>query len=1241
MTRSLTTIPKKPELETEEDFYQLRREGIGFIEQMASQSWTDYNTHDPGITSLEALCYAITDLAYRLGWDIKDILANEGTQANPDQPYGKQAFFTAREILTVNPVSPNDLRRLLIDLEPVRNAWLVCKDCACEPSYYAWCEDDSMRLSYEAGDPDAEQVFPLGLYDVMLELESVPGQGDLNDRKIEHKTSVLGEEGIHSLTMELRFPDIALARAGEWELFLSGDDAFAAQNGESFEIELTGFGATKDYDLFSDASLDESGRNAYLRKHWQHVVYASFQITLGPSNETIVFEHATLRFFGGTGAKAAVTAKQVKAWLLAKQGAGFIQRYRQKALATQAAIASAKAVLRSHRNLDEDYCSVKVAGVEEVAVCADIELRPEADIERVQATIWLKIEQYFNTPIPFQTLQDLLDADEPVEDIFNGPELDSGFIKTDDLEAAELKSWLRVSDIVNLLMDDEDVVAVNYLQLSKYDAEGNVVAGDADPEWIDGKPNYDSTKVSASWLMRIAAQHQPRHYLNMSRFLFYKNGLPLQARLDEATDTLMQLRGEVERPKNPGAEEDLSIPLGAYRNPAEYSPVQYSLPLVYGIGPHGLSSNAPALRRAQARQLKAYLMVYEQLLGNAFAQLAHTADLFSLDPEVERTYFVKAFSEPPPTELYKNDTIVGFDDIADGLSQTAVEAIAETSAEFLDRRNRFLDHLLARFSEQFSDYARLLSRDTASKQEALERLIEDKIAFLSAYPTVSHDRAKAFDYSQPWPHATDSADELNEPGIKKRIGLLLGVPDLRIAWVVTPQGMKFRFAFELIDPNGESRFAGELSRADDGMVGARHELLGQMSEVENYEIAAEGEAYRLRLMDADETLGQSESTFATKASAELMRDELMAWSAHERAIVVEHLLLRPKFPGDALYPACSDGGCKLCGDEDPYSFRLTFAMPGWVAPYADDMEMRRFADRTIQQEIPSHLLAKICWPSNDGLVANECDSIIGGLAELILASSAEATEEQACECAKDIYTAFGIVFESWVEQSGLDVIQDRVIEELLADKQNIADILGDTSCIAVLDAGWDSISAAMVVHFQEMGSRGLQFERFEKAWGLWLEANAGIDWTEERLQARTEAMLRSQEALDASDDEAICECASSLLSQYGAAFYQWMQNNVEHGRAPTFETFSPALAACDALELTSEAIASVEAMLGERYRKYVEVSYRLWIVLQRLAALRNAYPGATLHDCDEGNDEIPVRLDNTALGNYKLRTPDD
>jgi hypothetical protein len=94
------TLEKAPALKPAEDFYRLRREGIDFIEKLGSHWWTNYNTHDPGITILEALCYAITDLAYRISWNIEDILASPTYPTDPDKPYPNQPFFTARDILT-------------------------------------------------------------------------------------------------------------------------------------------------------------------------------------------------------------------------------------------------------------------------------------------------------------------------------------------------------------------------------------------------------------------------------------------------------------------------------------------------------------------------------------------------------------------------------------------------------------------------------------------------------------------------------------------------------------------------------------------------------------------------------------------------------------------------------------------------------------------------------------------------------------------------------------------------------------------------------------------------------------------------------------------------------------------------------------------------------------------------------------------------------------------------------------
>src|SRR5438876_976872 len=93
-----------------------------------------------------------------------------------------------------------------------------------------------------------------------------------------------------------------------------------------------------------------------------------------------------------------------------------------------------------------------------------------------------------------------------------------------------------------------------------------------------------------------------------------------------------------------------------------------------------------------------------------------------------------------------------------------------------------------------------------------------------------------------------------------------------------------------------------------------------------YSIQPEAGKFRLIVKDAASNLLGHSSPLATIAAASALGDALLGWSANERAVVVEHLLLRPKFPGDALYPACCDGPCGLCGDEDPYSFRLTVVM---------------------------------------------------------------------------------------------------------------------------------------------------------------------------------------------------------------------------------------------------------------------------------------------------------------------------
>ena len=60
------------------DYAFLREDFIREIERLTGDAWTDFNAHDPGITILEQLCYALTDLGYRAGFSVPDLLAEGG-----------------------------------------------------------------------------------------------------------------------------------------------------------------------------------------------------------------------------------------------------------------------------------------------------------------------------------------------------------------------------------------------------------------------------------------------------------------------------------------------------------------------------------------------------------------------------------------------------------------------------------------------------------------------------------------------------------------------------------------------------------------------------------------------------------------------------------------------------------------------------------------------------------------------------------------------------------------------------------------------------------------------------------------------------------------------------------------------------------------------------------------------------------------------------------------------------------
>jgi len=161
---TINTISNAPPAEIAMDYARLREEGLRYIEQFGSAFWTDFNIHDPGITLLELLCYAITDLGYRTSMPMEDLLSSEADNA----ANFKKQFFTCKEILPTHPVSELDLRKLLIDIDGVKNAWLF------KSSTTLWFDKQEQHIIGIAPNHKHYTSFQVnGLYDIKIELDEV------------------------------------------------------------------------------------------------------------------------------------------------------------------------------------------------------------------------------------------------------------------------------------------------------------------------------------------------------------------------------------------------------------------------------------------------------------------------------------------------------------------------------------------------------------------------------------------------------------------------------------------------------------------------------------------------------------------------------------------------------------------------------------------------------------------------------------------------------------------------------------------------------------------------------------------------------------------------------------------------------------------------------------------------------------------------------------------------------------
>lgn len=140
------------------DFNELKETAIRHIQEIGHKNWTDFNVHDPGVTILESLCFALSDLSYKTGFNVVDLLTKSGEST----PTLGDSLYSPEEILSNNPIGIDEYRKMILENVPgLRNVWMKPRsiDFDIPDEYSEVFKDETLKISIR------------GYYDVFVEPE--------------------------------------------------------------------------------------------------------------------------------------------------------------------------------------------------------------------------------------------------------------------------------------------------------------------------------------------------------------------------------------------------------------------------------------------------------------------------------------------------------------------------------------------------------------------------------------------------------------------------------------------------------------------------------------------------------------------------------------------------------------------------------------------------------------------------------------------------------------------------------------------------------------------------------------------------------------------------------------------------------------------------------------------------------------------------------------------------------------
>lgn len=599
--------------------------------------------------------------------------------------------------------------------------------------------------------------------------------------------------------------------------------------------------------------------------------------------------------------------------------------------------------LMRYRNLGENYEEIIILRPLNIAIKAAILVNGKQPIKETLAYICNTIEQTIHPPVRFLSEAELLAMNKTTDEIYSGPLLSGGLIPDEDLKPRRIQ--VDPAELTKAISSLDDVLQVKYLYLS------------SDEKNFRNKP----VQIPAGYFPSVDISNNTNDISIISDQVEHHSQ---DALFWNVFERIKEVRKRHYTGQQVAMMADTSLQ-SVFRDLGRYYSIQHFFPAIYGIGHEGIPRDAPRERKAQARQLKGYLLFFEQILANYSAQLGNIPHIFS--PSKTQTRFTQALTDVPGVE----------DLLPPDYEPLAVQSDASKEA--------ILDHLLARFNlpllpYPITLYQRLYGGITtlAWKQNLLKKLPALMYARLQAEAGGYQETLRQLLYMQ-----REQGERLTDVFEQSHLGTTNEHPSEQFT---LHEGGEIIHVVSEIPPDQEGYYFGHqpLNLLRHGIEPAHYRV------VQGYVLyKAPGQ----RIWQAVAKHSNHDDALAAKESMIRHLKDISIQS--EGFYIVEHILLKPSFK-DPVYGyrvknrrgeilkeeqrltfaerEAAIAGLDINGQieffvmaspwhvlpESFFKFNITVVLPGWPARCQYE-EFRRFTESLFRDLTPPQYKLKFRW----------------------------------------------------------------------------------------------------------------------------------------------------------------------------------------------------------------------------------------------------------------------------------------